>query len=218
MNDMTIGMENLPNIYIKSIKIERRSDDFLTISVLLSMFDHVETPTWRGRLNDLKAKVLFTNGEIASKLDNGEASLYDFAPQAGVLVESCNDFRENTITPQVSEYNKLIRFDTPFFTDLNVYVACFVDDLGFGIPMFDKFYGPMVGEKIITAGRRNEISGYFYYPDTNEEYAGPVHRQGNMYMEGSEHSDKEHKALRFVEEENFKISGQARASTGQRGR
>ena len=64
-------------------------------------------------------------------------------------------------------------------------MACFIDGLEFGIPQFDKFYGPMAAEKIYVGGVPNEESGYFYNPETNEEYGGPVHQHSSGYMEGS---------------------------------
>ena len=53
----------------------------------------------------------------------------------------------------------------------------------------------MVGESIFVAGQINKDSGYFYYPETNEEYGGPVHTHNQGYMEGSEHTDKPHSRL-----------------------
>ena len=55
--------------------------------------------------------------------------------------------------------------------NLNVYVACFIDDLEFGIPQFDKYYGPMAAERIFVGGIANSQSNYFYDTETNEEYA-----------------------------------------------
>jgi hypothetical protein len=63
----------------------------------------------------------------------------------------------------------------------------------------------MSAEKILIGGQVNEQSGYFYYPDTNEEYAGPVHGHQGKYMEGSEHSSQPHADLRYVSEEDYKI-------------
>lgn len=90
--------------------------------------------------------------------------------------------------------------------DLNIYAACFVGDLGFDTPMFNKFYGPMSAERVFVGGRLNTLSNYFYYPDTNEEYGGPVHQKPDgSYMEGSEHKQQPHKEVRLVSEENYKV-------------
>ena len=72
--------------------------------------------------------------------------------------------------------------------------------------MFDKFYGPLAAEKIFVSGQINDISNYFYYPDSNEEYGGPVHQKPNgSYMEGSVHTEEPHEEVRLVMEENYKI-------------
>ena len=64
----------------------------------------------------------------------------------------------------------------------------------------------MVAEKIFIGGVPNQESGYFYNPITNEEYGGPVHMHSSGYMAGSEHTGEPHPGLRYVPEENLKIS------------
>ena len=65
----------------------------------------------------------------------------------------------------------------------------------------------MQGESVYVNGEINEQSGYFYYPETNKEYAGPVHQHpGSGFMEGSKHSDVSHSKLRYVSEENYKLT------------
>ena len=64
----------------------------------------------------------------------------------------------------------------------------------------------MVAEQVFVGGQLNTLSNYFYYPDTNEEYGGPVHiKPDGSYMEGSVHSEEPHKDVRIVSEENYKI-------------
>ena len=77
------------------------------------------------------------------------------------------------------------------------------------LTFFDKYYGPLSGEKILRGGTISKRSGYFYSPADNSEYAGPVHQHPTsteQYMEGSEHSDEPHMGLRYVREENNKIT------------
>ena len=61
----------------------------------------------------------------------------------------------------------------------------------------------MAAERIFVGGVPNLESGYFYNPETNEEYGGPVHQHSSGYMEGSEHIDTAHAGLRYVSEENY---------------
>jgi len=211
MNDMTIGMENLPNVFIDKIAVERTTGNAKNyrIQVKLKMFDYADDHSWRNKVTGLKVKCAFIEGEESVGLNNGNLSLYDMNVDGTnrVLVESCDEFRFDDRRDGYVSYTKIFEFRAiapPI--DLNVYAACFIDDLGFGISLFDKFYGPMAGDKIFVGGVVNEQSGYFFNPETNEEYGGPVHLHNSGYMEGSFHSDEPHAGLRYVQEENYKMN------------
>ena len=206
MNDMTVGMESLPNIFIDKIQIYA-TDTGIRLVVLVSMFDHIDNPSWQGKIPELKTMVLFeSRNEVIRALDGGERSIYDVIPEEGrvgistppsVMVEQFGDY---------AKYSSRREVDLNVRENLNIYAACFVDGFGFGIPMFDRICGPLSGEKIIVGGELNTLSNYFYYPDTNEEYGGPVHlKPDGSYMEGSQHSEEPHKDVRLVSEENYKI-------------
>jgi hypothetical protein len=212
MNDMTVGMENLPNVFIDKIMIERNSIDQETVqyytSVTLKMFDSKDNPSWRNKLDGLKVKCLFIDDERIESLNTGELSLYDI-PTATInntTVESCDEFQNGNTQNGYESFISIFEFNTLTPPEnLSVYVACFIDGLEFGIPQFDKFYGPMAAERIFVGGIPNQESGYFYNPETNEEYGGPVHQHSSGYMEGSEHIDAAHAGLRYVSEDNFKM-------------
>lgn len=209
---MTIGMENLPNVFIDKIDLHPlvmgQQLVGYRIDVKLCMYDHSPKRSWYGRddLNDMLVKLAFRGGEAASALDNGEDSLYDHSPQDyGIFLASPFDFEIEEELDGYTKFFKTIQFETRTPSNLNVYAACFIDGLQFGNSLFNKFYGPMAAEKIIVGGLINEDSGYFYYPDTNEEYAGPVHGHNETFMEGSKHNDQPHATLRYVVEDNYKI-------------
>ena len=209
MNKMTVGMENLPNVFIDKIAIEKTGlGGGYRIQVILKMFDRADDHSWRNRVSGLKVKIALIRDERISSLNAGTISLYDVSSDSSdrVRIESCDEFGFSDRRDGYVSYTKLFQFRTlvpP--TNLNVYAACFIDDLQFGIPMFDKFYGPMVGERIFVGGEPNAESGYFYNPETNEEYGGPVHQHSSGYMEGSMHRDEPHAGLRYVAEENYKL-------------
>jgi len=213
MNDMTVGMENLPNVFIDKIILERRSINQQTIQqyirVVLKMFDNKDDPSWRNKISGLKVKCAFVdNSQTITGLNSGRLSLYDIPTGAinKTTVESCDEFRFNNLISGYESFTSIFEFNTLTSPEnLSVYVACFIDDLEFGIPMFDKFYGPMAAERIYVGGALNVESGYFYNPETNEEYGGPVHQHSSGYMEGSVHRDKPHAGLRYVAEENYKL-------------
>jgi len=213
MNDMTVGMENLPNVFIDNITIERISIDQQTVqyyhSVVLKMFDNKDNPSWRNRLPGLKVKCSFVDGDNIESLNNGDLSLYDIPTGAGnkTTAESCDEFEFSNLISGYESFTSIFEFNTLTPPEnLSVYVACFIDGLEFGIPQFDKFYGPMTAERIYVGGVPNQESGYFYNPETNEEYGGPVHQHSSGYMEGSEHIDTAHAGLRYVSEENYKMT------------
>ena len=208
MNDITVGMENLPNIFIQKIMIHPRTSGS-RIKVQVGIYDHSTEMSWRGRISDMKVKIFFSSDpQQIDQLNNGILSLFDIDSSAvGTFVISAQSFIQSESQGNYDIY--LGNFELGFPenpTNLNVYAACFIDGFGFGIPMFDKFYGPLSAERIFVAGQINNRSNYFYYPDTNEEYGGPTHQHlDSGFMEGSQHSEVPHKKLILVPEENYKI-------------
>jgi len=214
MNEMTVGMENLPNVFIERIDLypirrpnTRDIDRYMT-QVKLYMYDHSPKRSWYARrgLSDLSIKVVFRGGVAADALSDGSESLYDYNPSAdGVRVINQSDFSIESELNGYTKFSTTIEIELLATDNLNVYVACFIDGLEFGNDLFNKFYGPMSADKILVGGVVSEQSGYFYHPDTSEEYGGPVHGHEGTYMEGSEHIAQRHATLRYVVEENYKI-------------
>jgi len=211
MNDMIVGMENLPNVFVDKILIYPTSNpDLIELKVILSFYDKKPPHnSWRMRDEmDLKVHVGYeSRSSIIESLNNGEMSLYDHDSIYDPSIRSISlqatpvgidgDYEKYSI-----KITKIIKKEM----NLNVYAACFIDGLGFNNPIFDKFYGPMAAEQVFVGGQLNTLSNYFYYPDTNEEYGGPVHQKPDgSFMEGSEHSNQPHKDVRLVTEENYKI-------------
>lgn len=218
MNVQTVGNENLPNVFIEEIFVYSSGDPLLNyrnqrIVVRLSMYDHVDAPAWRrDEMSAMKIKIAFVTDNTRQALNEGTASLYDYESSAAqrergnaVFVVGSQEFVRGGGVEGFHRYTKTIEtiMDEP--EDLSVYAACFVDDLELGSDLLNKFYGPMSAERVYVGGEINSESGYFYYPNTNEEYGGPVHGQNNTWMEGSEHVSRQHERLRYVEEENYKI-------------
>lgn len=208
MNEKTIGTENLPNVFIDNISLYKRSSGY-TIKTTITMYDHKERPRWKGRINDLYIKILLSSDiETSNLLNNGQISLFDLnAPTDRFKIVSTNSLVKNVSEGDYESYSFTVEDVIPFNPEhLNVYVACFLGGLRFRNSSLNKFYGPMAGEKVLVGNQINNVSNYFYYPDTNEEYAGPVHQKPDgSYMEGSQHSDEPHKDVVLVTEENYKI-------------
>ena len=214
MNEMTVGMENLPNVFIDRIDLYpmRRPNTGAIyryrIQVKLCMYDYSPKRSWYAResLSDLSIKMVFRGDEAADALNDGSKSLYKYTPSdVGVIVKNQSDFSIELELNGYTKFSTILEVEHPTVDNLNVYAACFIDGLEFGNDLFNKFYGPMSAEKIFVGGVVNEEAGYFYYPDTNEEYGGPVHAHQGTYMEGSEHIAERHQTLIYVVEENYKI-------------
>lgn len=210
INDTIVGIENLPNVFIDKVQVFSRSNGF-RLNTRLKMCDHIDNPSWkRDEMSDMKIKVSYvsTLPEIQS-LNTGESSLFDYkVGSTRTRVFPSLSFTEESIVGEYKVYSFTTEEVLPFFPfDLNIYAACFVENLGFNNhPLFSKYYGPMASEKIFVGGDINTLSNYFYYPDTNEEYGGPVHQKPDgSYMEGSEHTEAPHKEVVLVSEENYKI-------------
>ena len=86
MNDVTVGMENLPNVFISKIDlypIRSPSTNLIVryrAQIKLCIYDHSPVRSWyaRGDLADLKVKVVFRGLEAADALNDGLDSLYDY--------------------------------------------------------------------------------------------------------------------------------------------
>jgi hypothetical protein len=208
MNIQAVGVENLPNIYIEKIVVDDLDSSY-QIRIVVKMYDDKIRPSWRNRISGLQAMVFMTsNQDDMVKLKEGEKSLFDFRNLNLNTTRkvACDSFRMAPFSVQYDEFFQEVSFSIAKSPSLNlsVYAACFIDDLGFDVDLFDKFFGPMTAEKIFVGGQINLESGYFYYPETNEEHAGPVHVRAGRYMNGSEH-EVSSSDVRFVFEENFKI-------------
>ncbi len=77
MNDMTVGMENLPNVFIDKITVERVTGTLdLRIRVILKMFDYADNHSWRNKVDGLKVKCAFVDeNQTITGLNSGRLSL-----------------------------------------------------------------------------------------------------------------------------------------------
>ena len=235
MNEMTIGMENLPNIFIDKIFVVPRRDSAgikigNDITLRIGAYDHIVEPRWlRDEMseNNLLFKVLLeTDSGKIDMINSGTRSLFNydaeltlnqvggqFIPRAEGVTAGQKIFSYLDLNSVINidyEYNfyyKDVKLELSLFENISVYTAFFITGLNFNNPLFDKFYGPTSGETIYSGGALNTITNYFYNPETNEEYAGPVHQHPSKgFMVGSLHSNIPHDVLTIVSQENYKIS------------
>lgn len=214
MNMETVGMENLPNVYIDNIvvlPIDDGSGDKL-IRVVVTMCDNEEKPSWRGRIDDLKLRCINLRSNTVTSRTHWMVGLHKLsnanstAKYAALKEISCNDMNKYKSENGYVYFKKELTFRAPANSkQVWAFAACFIDGFGFGIDQFDKFVGPQSAEAILLNGEIVNTTSYFYYPDTNEEYGGPVHAHPEIgWMTGSKHTPDSRRLIK-VDEENYKI-------------
>ncbi len=221
-----VGKENLPNIYISSINISEhhgtsQSPSYNKFQVTVMVKDHFANPAWSGpnqMFEKLSVRYLFVYSndvdgeyaEITNNLDQGLTTVMDY--------EDYSDFyqwfdKSELVMRNVDHQNDLVTFTQQTFTDIkmiqnmSLYICChykFDDELS--NEYFKFLLGPLTSERIKVNSSLVQNSKYFYFPDTNKPYGGPVHSHENQYMEGSFHSNSPHKELRLVNSINRKIT------------
>jgi hypothetical protein len=206
-DEKIVGMENLPNVYIRSIQIGA-NDGTNVMDITLTCFDHKDNHSWFDRGFPLKIKVcLVTDLEKQISLVRGLDGIYNEENIEKIIYVD---------PPQTEslEQGNLIRFDfTRRIRNFNMSSNMFVfasfyyePEEKIGIEALDRFYGPLTGEAIFMAGTRKESSGALYYSETNEIYYGPAHSKPNgVLMEGSFHSSEPHSEVVYVPFDNQKL-------------
>ena len=208
-----VGLENLPNVFIDNVKIEDISGtNIKKIIVTTCIYDEIPA-TWRGRgfnidiklavITDLDAIDKINSGSHIEEIENYESYF--------ISTKSADSAAEENIesNSMISSYKKfkstfLFTIDTEKNPDVNVYCYCSIPSIDFGIKEFDKFCGPLVGEQVFRNSSVVDISGYFYDPNTNEEYGGPVYTINGKYYKGSYESENPIEVF-YVSEDNMKL-------------
>ncbi len=208
MPNHIIGKENLPNVYIDNIVI---NDD--SITAILCMYDQALNSTWatNQHMASMKIRVIATsNLDIANQINLSGSGIMGFQDEdlAHSSHKNITEFTsiETNDGMKKYEYEVEINVSTSDTSLLYLYACTMVDIDFFNNPQLNRYSGAVTGEKIFEGLSVPSESGYFYYPDTNEEYPGPVHLHNGEYMEGSRHTDNSHKNVRYVPETNAKIT------------
>ena len=208
MPNYLIGKENLPNVYIDRISI---LDSSINIELGMYDFSDVSESTWRHNtdMKDMKVLLVTTsNTDVMNLINLSGSSLLDFNRDEFILYATIgvNAFQEREVSNGIRKYQISIPSNKGLEeSHLNAYACTMVPIDLFSNPQLNKYCGAVTGEKIFENGAVPSQSGYFYYPDTNEEYGGPVHFHSEEFMEGSRHRNITHKIVRYVPEDNTKI-------------
>lgn len=206
-----VGKENLPNVYVDRLRVVV-SGDTKILHVDISLYDHAEKKSWFDRIHNLKVKVALVSSQSKRlALINGLDGIYnnERIDRTIILQPGSGGGFEQTRKGNLIKYTKkeIVQLDTNMINNLSVFCACYVDGFSFENEILNRYYGPLTGERVFIAGGLNETSGHFVYADTGEDYYGPVHaKDGGGFMEGSFHSDRQHRDVVYIQEQNFKLS------------
>ena len=224
MGILDIGTENLPNVFIENIIIRELDNGDRNIEVTCLIKDHKgrqSDKSWFGReeLSNMNVKLLLVHdldqnfNAINNSLTRGTRSLQDFKAVDGdsffMQFEAANNFtlQESDPLDDDNYYNTFVFLGIPpQVNNIVLFAATFIETFGFENDLFNRFYGPVAGELVLLDGEVNTKAHYFYDPETDLEYGGPVHFHASGYMQGSQHREEAHISLRLVTEDNAKIS------------
>ena len=213
-----VGKENLPNVFIDRVEIQLLETPTTLnpkMNVTLCIYDEID-PTWSGgKIPDLEVSlVAVTDAEKNEKIKTGSHpghSFYDsdFDPLSITRTFMASSFTEvpsPSLPEGLKKFTKEVTMLSPnvLNRELNIYCFSTLRDLGFEIPEFDKFCGPVAGEEIYKSNSFVESSGYFFDPETNLEYGGPVYIKESKYYKGSFEAETAEEVF-FVPETNMKI-------------
>ena len=189
-----IGYENLPNVFIKEIKLFDYSANEMQIRVTCALSDLKEEVLWYDTseivAQMLKVGLIFsTNPAESESLNKGEippTSLRYVSKPIPYAVEN-----EDSLVFEVS-------FTEMFHSSikhLNLYAFCFIDDKQmmdtFGLTLQEDYYGPISSEKVVQNSKIVSET-YMFLKQDGSPWAGPVHQTidngRQRWMGGSRHT------------------------------
>ena len=222
-----VGLENLPNCYIKTVEISKinKKNNLITISVYVKDTKFKDSLYWYDNKDLSKflkvTTVLSTNQNLSNDLKKGIIPLdkrkirKNLLGGSGVrIVEKpvlFEDYRHKNDDLEIFEY--IFKFRV-FNTAPNVEIfACVTMDvqeyanqnkINLSNEMINTYTGPVVSETIMKNSQVPRETMVFTLPN-GEIYSGPVHIHNRKYMEGSYHTNQSHETLSVRKASDSKI-------------
>lgn len=208
INSETVGLENLPNVFIDNIKVSTLFENKKKVVVTVCIYDEVPH-TWRSREFNIDiVMTVITDDGVIDRVNSGtHVENLELNESYFISTKSADSASEVFIaTPSYKKYKQTFVFGINIDENpnANVYCHCSIPSANFGIKEFDIYCGPIVGEQIYRNSALVDLSGYFYDPNTNEEYGGPVCSEGGKYYKGSYKSETSEEIF-YTSEDNMKI-------------
>ena len=227
MSRQIVGLENLPNVYIKKITLSDNTTNSYTGTIRIELMDMIENKKEIWSNNDLftpfiKVCLIHTLDEdLSDQLSSGVLSPL---PMKVVLSQYYNlettkvfdlSLKElnKSHTEGISLFQKDILIDIPSEVQYSaVYVCSYLDtkmaSQHWGIELsgdLEQYFGAIASDKIFENSVVPTSTNIFISPD-NTLWTGPVHlHQQNGYMQGSLHSMISHEKLTIANVKNMKI-------------
>jgi hypothetical protein len=222
-----VGLENLPNVYIKKISLFNKNQNTFKVDVSLMMIDEVfeNTFVWSDDplLYDyLKVAVIATsNPQLISGITEGLIN-----PHPNMIKENpiLMDGTEIAITSpkqairtqdvNTRRYTKSVSFLAPVDTStMTLFAFTYIDtqELSNALRIaltgpLSHYYGSVTSEHVLVGGEVQESTFLFRETASGKTWSGPVHQmQTGRWMGGSYHSSEPYPLLTRVPVRNKKI-------------
>ena len=230
----SVGLENLPNVYISKITLEDHSTNGFLLNVELEIQDAQKDSGFywsddKVLLSFLKVNLVATrNPRVSNLLKDG--TIVPIPSDISRL----NNPDTNMNTFGLSEFKHMDSGSSKIFRkkftyniengvqDLHLYAVCFFDtmqassDLNIRLEnIYSRYNGAVCSEIVFVQGEIKSSTTLFLRPD-NTVWAGPVHEHEGTYMEGSFHSSEPHNKLRRITVQNYKITDNRKKNYGSR--
>jgi hypothetical protein len=222
-----VGLENLPNCYIKTVEISKlnKRANLITVSVYVKDAKFKDSLHWydnKDLSKFLKVTTVFSsNQNLTNDLKKGVIPLdkrkirkkYKSNRDVRILEKPVlfEDYRHKNKDLEIFEY--IFKFGT-FNTTPNVEIfACVTMDvqeyanqnkINLSNEMINTYTGPVVSETIMKNSEVPRETMVFSLPN-GEVYSGPVHMHNRKYMEGSYHTNQPHQTLSVRKASDSKI-------------
>ena len=201
MANELVGLENLPNAFIKQIKLTDYSQKSFEVSVVVNVKDAIDDGDYIWSSDPIMAPLVnvglisLTDSNLISQLSEGTLSPLDKSLKQFTKTLAVKDKVPSSLNVN---YNHIFReVHSNSLANLTIFAFCFINER-------IKNYGPIKSEKIIENFQIADRTTIFRLPDSSL-WAGPVHEHEGQYMAGSRHTTQYHPILTAQVIKNFKI-------------
>jgi hypothetical protein len=220
-----VGLENLPNVYIKKITL-RDNNDSMAVDVMMLMIDELFEGSFVWSTDPLlydylKVAVIATsNAQLIEGITSGQVSAHPKVLRRSPYMSGTNiiEFspKEANLTRDLNtkRWNKKITFNMPQDTsEATLFALSYIDATEMSKALriqltgpLATYYGSVASEVVLESNEIPETSFLYKRTDDNSVWSGPVHQMINgSFMGGSFHDDEEEVTLLREVVKNSKV-------------